>query len=334
MVQLPPRHKRCIFLHVASLDSREDKSLGEASSNAVYSKGHLLFLRQDTLMAQTFDLNRLMVTGEAVPVAERIQRIVQPGTIGCFSVSATGLLAYRVGEAGGGLTLTWFDRGGKRVGTLGAAANFGGIEFSPDRRSLAARVVDQTGNADIWIYDVARGLPTRFTFDPAAEQEAIWSPDGKFVLYHSANPQTGDDLWILPVTGDRKPVPFVRTAFNEQNGQFSPDGRWVAYHSNESGNNEVYVVPFPGPGGKRQISAGGGSFPRWRQDGKEIFYIGADQRLTAAEVAVKSNLLEAGAVRPLFGPVDAAGGATFTTFLPTGSASWPLSRRRKQPTSL
>jgi serine/threonine protein kinase len=337
-----------IVLRVASLDSADDRELGEASSNAVYSQGHLLFLRQNTLMAQPFDLKRLILTAEAVPVAEQVQSIVSPGTIGCFSVSATGLLVYQAGGAVGGLRLTWFDRSGKPAGTLGDAAVFGNIEFSPDRRSLAARVVDQTGNSDIWIYDVARGFGTRFTFDPAAESNPVWSPDGrsiifsssrkgqgdlyrkasngagaeellyadslvkrptswsrdgKFLLYYAADPKTGLDLLMLPLAGDPKPVPFAPAAFNEQNGQFSWDGRWVAYQSNESGNNEIYAAPFPGPGGKRQISKAGGSFPRWRRDGKEIFYIGGDQRLTAAEVAVKGDALEVGVVRSLFGPI-------------------------------
>jgi serine/threonine protein kinase/Tol biopolymer transport system component len=340
-------------LRVASLDSAEDQVVGEANSNPIYSQGHLLFLRQTTLMAQPFDLKRLALTAEAVPVAEQIQQINAPGNIGCFSVSATGLLVYQTGEGAGGLTLKWFDRRGKPAGALGEAAYFGNIELSPDRRSLAARIVDQSGSADIWIYDVLRGLRTRFTFDPAAEFEAIWSPDGrsiifssnrkgyfdlyrkssdgsgaeellyadnhlkrplswspdrKVLLYSANDPQTGSDLWTLPLTGDPKPVPFLRTAFNEDNGQFSPDGRWVAYQSNESGRDEIYAAPFPGPGGKRQISSGGGRFPRWRRDGKEIFYVGAEQRLTAAEVIVKGDRLEVAAMRPLFGSVYVAGG--------------------------
>jgi len=341
-------------LHVASLDSSEDKIVGEAGSNAIYSLQHLLFLRQNVLMAQPFDLKSLIVAGEAIPVVEQVQPVLAPGTVGCFSVSSAGLLAYQAGggEAlGGGLRLTWFDRSGKPTGTLGQAANFQYIELSPDRRSLAARVIDPTGNVDIWIYDVARGLPTRFTFDPAVEGEPIWSPDGrsiifssmrkghydlyrrssngadveqllyadgidkrpsswspdgKFLLYFAADPKTGLDLWTLPLTGDQKPVPFLRTAFNEMFGQFSPDGHWAAYQSAESGNNEIYAAPFPGPGGKRQISAGGGIYPRWRRDGKEIFYIGADQRLMAAEVSLKGDTLEVGAVRPLFGPIYTA----------------------------
>ena len=89
---------------------------------------------------------------------------------------------------------------------------------------------------------------------------------------------------MLPLFGEHKPFPFVNTSFDEALGQFSPDGRWVAYHSNESGRHEVYVQPFPGPGGKWQISTSGGIEPRWRRDGKELFYIAPDGKLMAAPI--------------------------------------------------
>ena len=87
------------------------------------------------------------------------------------------------------------------------------------------------------------------------------------------------------------------------NGKFSPDGHWIAYQSDETGHFEVYVVPFPGPGGKRQISPAGGTLPRWRADGKGIFFIASDQKLMAAEVMIKSGEIQTGEVRPLFGPL-------------------------------
>jgi Tol biopolymer transport system component len=197
---------------------------------------------------------------------------------------------------------------------------------------------------------VARGLRTRFTFDPAAELNAVWSPDGgtivfdssrkgtsdlyrkrsngtgneellyadslrklptsfspdgKFLLYYTTNvPKTGFDIWVLPdplgPPGVSKPYPFLRTRFNEFFGQFSPDGKWVAYQSDETGRYEIYATPFPGPGGKRQISTGGGQYPRWRSDGKEIFYATETGRLTVAEVMQKGDSLEVGNVTPLF----------------------------------
>jgi hypothetical protein len=108
------------------------------------------------------------------------------------------------------------------------------------------------------------------------------SPDGRFLLYASQDPVQGSDLWALPLVGDRKPFLVVQTGFDEVHGQFSPDGRWLAYSSNESGRYEVYIRPFPGPGGRSTVSTGGGIYPRWSRDGQELFYITLDNRVMAA----------------------------------------------------
>ena len=104
-----------------------------------------------------------------------------------------------------------------------------------------------------------------------------WSPDGRFLSFDEQDPKTGMDLWILPVGGDRKPYPFVNTSFREWFGEFSRDGRWIAYESNESGRSEIYLRPFPGPGGKWQVSTQGGARPEWSRDGKELFFFEADR---------------------------------------------------------
>ncbi|HWN98600.1 MAG TPA: protein kinase [Blastocatellia bacterium] len=133
------------------------------------------------------------------------------------------------------------------------------------------------------------------------KQPTSWSRDGRFLLYFTSDPKTGADIWVLPLSGDRKPFPFLNTEFNEGNGQFSPDGRWIAYFSTESDRTELYVAPFPGPGGKRQISTSGAVVPpRWRGDGKEIFYLAPDNKLMAAEVNGQGAMLEVGAQRALF----------------------------------
>jgi Tol biopolymer transport system component len=112
-----------------------------------------------------------------------------------------------------------------------------------------------------------------------------WSLDGRFILYDNLDLRTKKrDLWVLPLSGDRQPRPFLQTPFDERQGRFSPDGRSVAYVSDESGRFEVYVQSFPTPGGKWQISTEGGSDPRWRRDGKELFYRAADGKLMAVEV--------------------------------------------------
>ena len=92
----------------------------------------------------------------------------------------------------------------------------------------------------------------------------------------------------MPVSGDKKPIALVTTSFDERDGQFSPDVRWVAFSSNESGRSEIYVQPFPGPGGKVQISTNGGAQPRWRHDGKEIFYIAADNTLISVPIKLST----------------------------------------------
>ena len=132
-----------------------------------------------------------------------------------------------------------------------------------------------------------------------AKNGTDWSPDGQFIAYETQDPKTGSDLWLLPQFGDRKPVPFLRTEFNEGQGQFSPDGRWMAHTSDESGRREVYVLAFPVPGGKVQISTAGGEFPKWRNDGKEIFYLAPDRRLMAVPVQPDSTLA-VGKSRALF----------------------------------
>jgi eukaryotic-like serine/threonine-protein kinase len=129
-----------------------------------------------------------------------------------------------------------------------------------------------------------------------------WSTDGRFIAYTDTNPKgnTQYDIWILPMFGDRKPFPFLQTRFNELDAQFSPDGRWIAYVSDESGSNQVYIAPFPGPGGKWQVSRTGGAEPRWRGDGKEIFFISPDSKLMSAGVNASESTLEIGNTQQLF----------------------------------
>jgi dipeptidyl aminopeptidase/acylaminoacyl peptidase len=132
---------------------------------------------------------------------------------------------------------------------------------------------------------------------------ADWSRDGRTLLYNSQDPKTAVsvDLWALPLTGDRKPFPVVQTPFLEDEGQFSPDGRWIAYRSNQSGREEIYVQAFPGPAGSRQVSTAGGSQPRWRRDGKELFYVAPDNTLMVVSIgSAAGQKLSASKPMPLF----------------------------------
>jgi Tol biopolymer transport system component/predicted Ser/Thr protein kinase len=378
-----------VAIRLGSLGSTDSTKLLDADSDAIYSAGYILFQRGDTLMAQPFDPSNLRLSGEALPVVEHVQN-GQISSLGAFSASVSGLLAYAAGSAE--FELGWFDRTGNRIGALGEPAQFNRLKFSPDGKNLA--VSSTTGsNNDIWLYDVARGLPTRFTFDPANEFDAVWSPDertivfnsdrrghfdlfrksangsgaeepvytnnlekrptsispdDKFLLYHTVgDPKTGYDLWILPEplgpVGTAKPYALLQSQSNESQGMFSPDGHWIVYQSDETGRYEIYVVPFPGSGGKRQISTSGGVQPRWRADGKEIFYIAADLRLMVGEVIIKGGEIQTSEVRSLFGPLpvgngfqyDVSGdGQRILAVMPRSNGSAPLTIVQNWPAGL
>jgi Tol biopolymer transport system component len=203
---------------------------------------------------------------------------------------------------------------------------------------LAVEVGGSAEPNDIWLIEIARGISTRFTTDPAADRFPRWSPDGNRILFHSNrggrpydlyqklssgageeevllqdskrkyprdwssdgrfvvyNPfGSGQgvtaDLWIFPLSGDRKPFPFATSKFEETQARFSPDVRWLAFVSNESGRDEVYVSSFPSAGGKVRVSTNGGVQPRWRKDGKELFYLAPDRKLMAAPIQAGSTL--------------------------------------------
>jgi len=354
-------------VHVASLDSTDDRALLAADSAAIYSRsGHLLFVRQGTLFAQPFDAKALAVTRDPIRIAQSI-----PSDLGApaFSVSDTGVLTYRTGLTVQDLQFAWFDRSGKRLGTVGPPGNYRGVDLSPDGTRIAVHRHDEQGG-DVWVFE-PRGTATRLTFDTAQHNSSpIWSPDGRFIvfgsvrngkagLYRKASDGTGaeelltesevgklptawspdgkyivywlyekggTDQWLLPLTGDRRPTPLLNSSFFESHSQVSPDGKWMAYYSDETGRTEVYVRPFPSGEGRWQVSTNGGQFPRWRRDGKEIFYMTgtglgtSNPAILAVPVQASGSTFEAGAPKALFesGYVDlahvGAGGGNYHTY--------------------
>jgi Tol biopolymer transport system component len=143
-----------------------------------------------------------------------------------------------------------------------------------------------------------------------------WSPDGQFILYSRPDEKTKVfHIWVLPLGGGEsgsplKPFQFVQTPADERTGRFSPDGKWILYQSDESGRSEVYLAPFHPkgslPGGKRQVSTAGGGYPRWREDGKEIFYQ-RGRSLVAAAVEIKGGTVQVGEEREVLGPLSIQG---------------------------
>ncbi|HJZ98058.1 MAG TPA: protein kinase [Candidatus Solibacter sp.] len=189
------------------------------------NRGHLLFLRERTLMAQPFDAGHLRTENDPFPIADPVGQYV---TRGLFSASQTGTLVYQSGT-GAQVTLSWFNREGKPIGTPLGSGAYRSPAISPDGKWVAARFMDsRTGNQDIWLFDLARGSNTRFTFDPALEQAPVWSPDSARVAFTSSRSGMGD-LYVrhasqvrpesLLLHGDRPKSPF----------SWSPDGRFLLY---------------------------------------------------------------------------------------------------------
>jgi Tol biopolymer transport system component len=336
-------HREDSGVYVRALDSNETKRLVASNTNAVYAPpGYLLFMRENTLMAQPFDAATLQLSGEPQPLVEQVN--VNPVGLGGYSVSDDGVLVYLSGGAQS--QLTWFDRTGKLLSSAGAANYYSNLSISPDEKRVAVATWDpQASTRDIWIIDPVRTTSTRFTFNAAEDFLPIWSPDGanivfvsdrsglgnlyekptsgaaneeeilktderkwpsdwsrneQYVAFISASPTTKLDLWVLPMFGDRKPIPFLQTSFNEDGARFSPDGHFIAYYSDDSGPYEVYVQPFPASGAKWQISSGGGLQPRWRGDGKELFFMAPNKNLMAVDVNLGNGTFEAGVPKMLF----------------------------------
>jgi eukaryotic-like serine/threonine-protein kinase len=360
-------------IFAGSLDAKPEQQISREITatlrEAVYApsvdsnkSGYLLFMREETLMAQPFDTTRMSLTGKPVPIAEGL---TNNNAYAIFSASSNGVLAYRSDETASTAFAiyrpAWYDRQGKIVESLaGDAGRYADLSLSPDGTRVAVRRTDpqaagkggQIGNWDIWLHELARGVSTRLTFDRAVSGMPVWSPDGSSIVYASdrdglydlyRKPSSGAgneevllrsgenklpadwspdgsfllysqihgigrDLWVLPLARDnRKPSLYLKTDFNGGGpAQFSPDGRFVAYTSNESGRNEVYVRPFPVPsGGKWMISKDGGFQPRWRRNGKELFYVSAEAMLMEVDVSL-SPVFKAGIPKALF-PVSFSG---------------------------
>jgi Tol biopolymer transport system component len=310
-------------IYVGSLDSKDTKLILKGDSSPLYAPpGYLFFNRVGTLLAQPFDADRLELKGDAIPIAEGVQFNGANAKV-AVTVSANGVLAYRLVPSAGQNKLVWVDRKGTEQPLDAPSHAYRNPRLSPDGQRMAV-TIDELGTQE-WLLDTRRGTLTRLTFegsyngalawtpdgkriafgsDRAGQRNLFWqladgsggterlatsdrsqiagswSPDGQTLAFEQVNPGTGYDLFVYRV-GDRKVETFLQTRFNEIAPKFSPDGRWLAYASDESGRNEVYVQPFPGPGGKWQISTEGGTEPVWARNG-ELFYRSGDKMMAVA----------------------------------------------------
>ncbi len=325
--------------HVASLDRPAEKRLlGQGLTRFVPAAGHLLFVRNGTLLAQPFDAGRAELSGEPVTIATSVGTWAANAGVGWFGASPGDTLAYFSGQSvTGQVQLAWVDRKGGRIGTIGEPGNYGQITLSPDERNVALEIPDAEGRYDLWVMDAARGVTSRVTATPGDERDPVWSPDGRSLAFiarrdgaadlrrkglRASEPETvltdspdedipeswsrdGQTLvfvrrtdkdvksvWALLLKGDGKAESVMGTEFRVDEPQLSPDGRWLAYVSSESGREEVYVEPFRRDGDRVRASVDGGGQPKWRGDGKELFFTAANSRLQAVEVRTGGDRLE------------------------------------------
>ena len=188
---------------------------------AVYASGHLLYLREATLMARPFDPARLAFTGEAAPVAEKILMPAIGTAIGVFSASQNGVLVYQTARGETTSRLQWFTRDGKPDGTLGEPADYGEAVLSPDGKQAAATIRDPaTGTHDLWIFDLARGVRTRFTFDPGDDRSPLWSPDGAALVF-SSNRKGHYDLYRKALDGSAEEEALLASDADKYPATFS-----------------------------------------------------------------------------------------------------------------
>ncbi len=329
-----------------SLETGDRKTLIERGAHARYlPTGHLIYAWAGDLMAVSFDLDKLEVTGSPVPALEGIQR----GDLGLahFSLSETGSIVFVPGFATLWQNrLAWVDLEGKAERLPFPAGLYQSPRLSTDGKNLVVSRYERQPN--VWIYGLERGTARRLTDEKGAEYWAIWTPDGKDIVFNSTrsgramiplhskpadgsraeelfaegeyhlqpqswsadgktlalteglNAETGIDILLLPVDGDRKPKAFLHAAYNEMQPVFSPDGRWIAYATDESGREEVYVRPYPGPGNLISISTDGGVEPLWSPDGTVLYYRDVSGNKMMAVSFISEPELHVGKPRLLF----------------------------------
>jgi len=318
-------------IEVMSLPDRRRKTLQRGGTFGRYlPSGHLIYVNRGALFSVPFDLDRLEVRGTPTPMLDQVGYNAGNGSAQ-LDFSQTGTLIYRSGGAGGGLvTVQWLDAAGKTQPLLAKPDSYSSLSLSPDGNRLAISTTDiwvyewqrdtmtrltfgpaasiypiwspdgryilfQVPGGMFWTRSDGSGKPQPLTQSKNPQYPWSFTSDGKWLAFMEQSPETGDDLWTVPLETDAaglraaKPEPYLQTPFNELDGSFSSDGRWMAYESDESGSFQVYVRAFPDKGGKSQISNSGGVNPVWSHNGRELFFHTEDNQIMVASYTVKGD---------------------------------------------
>lgn len=269
-------------VYYASLDGRENRLLFHSQSNAIYASGYLLFARGDQLMVQLFNPANGTLSGEPQSVAKGV---VSDVSTWHMDVSATnnGLLAFGSGGTGD-LQLVWMDRSGKQIGTVAEnLANLQVARISPQGDRIALQI--DTGENDIWVLDLSRGVRTRLTFGPVANTSPVWSPDGKWIAYMS---KRGDHFYLYRKPADGSGTEEVLATFDQlmTPSSWSRDGKYLFYTQRDSeGHGEILALPLEGER-KPQVVISRGAQGYLSPDGHWLAYTSSESG--AAEVYVQA----------------------------------------------
>ncbi|MGO9258138.1 MAG: protein kinase domain-containing protein [Bryobacteraceae bacterium] len=230
-------------VHALSLDGKVDRPLATTAGPAIYAApGYLLFVRSSVLMAQAIDPKRLELRGGPVPVTDHIGA-VSNGTLGAFSVSSNGALAFRPGIGQADSQLMWVDRSGNPLGAVGSPADYSNPALSPDGTHLAVGIRDPaTQNRDLWVFDLARKASSRLTFDPADDLNPAWSPDGSRIAFTSDRHGVRN-LYVKNASGTGEDELLLESPITSNVEDWSRDGRWIAYNRGAPAN-AVWVFPL------------------------------------------------------------------------------------------
>ena len=251
-------------IYLGSLDRNENRRVLAGVSQVVFapsaagsSTGHLLFSRENTLMAQPFDARRVQTSGNAVPIAESVSVVAGCSSCTLVTVSENSVLVYRTTEGAPVMNeMVWFDRAGKRLGSVGTPGNVRTPSISPDEKTVAFTRITSSSTWDVWLWDLVRGTETRLTSDASHNVGPSWAPKGNRMVFRSDRGGSGGDLYQVSASGSSHDELLLATPRGKVDPEWSPDGRFIVYSESDPKTKfDLWVLPVGEdvPAGRKPI---------------------------------------------------------------------------------